>query len=60
MASVNSLSPDDVATIKRRILRGEFQHRIAADYGMNQGRVNEIARGKRFAHISPAPEAPHV
>jgi len=60
MASVDSLSPHDVATIKRRLLRGEFQHRIAADYDLNQGRVSEIARGKRFAHVSPAPEAPHV
>lgn len=58
MASVRSLSPKDVATIKLRLKRGEFQHCIAADYGLNQGRINEIARGKRFADIPE--EVAHV
>lgn len=60
MASVRSLSPKDVATIKLRLKRGEFQHRIAADYDLNQGRISEIARGERFAEVPAAGEVAHV
>lgn len=60
MASVHSLSPADVAIIKYRLKLGEFQHRIAADYGLNQGRISEIAKGKRFADIRPADEVGHA
>ena len=51
MASINSLSPKDVATIKRRLRNGELQHRIAADYDLNPGRISEINTGKRFSEI---------
>lgn len=54
MASISGLTPHDVSIIKARLLQGEFQHRIAADYDLNQGRICEIAKGKRFAHIRPA------
>lgn len=54
MASVSKLTPDEVSIIKARLLRGEYQHRIAADYDLNQGRISEIAKGKRFAHVLPA------
>lgn len=54
MATVTKLTPDQVSNIKARIKRGEFQHRIAADYDLNQGRISEIANGKRFASIPPA------
>lgn len=54
MASVRSLSPKDVAIIKRRLLNGELHHRIAADYDLNQGRISEINTGRRFADIPPA------
>ena len=54
MASVTGLTPHDVSIIKARLLKGEFQHRIAADYDLNQGRICEIAKGKRFAHVPPA------
>jgi len=54
MASISGLTPHDVSIIKARLLRGEFEHRIAADYGLNQGRICEIAKGKRFAHVLPA------
>jgi len=54
MATITQLTPDQVSTIKARILRGDFQHRIAADYDLNQGRISEIANGKRFASIPPA------
>jgi|TARA_R110002096_G_scaffold148727_3_gene309784 hypothetical protein len=48
MASITKLTPRDVAAIKARLRRGEYQHRIAADYDLNQGRISEIATGKRF------------
>lgn len=54
MASIKGLTHHDVSIIKARLLKGEFQHRIAADYDLNQGRICEIATGKRFAHVSPA------
>jgi len=54
MASITKLTPKDVSVIKARILRGDFQHRIAADYDLNQGRISEIAKGKRFGHVPPA------
>lgn len=54
MASITKLTPNDVSIIKARIRRGDFQHRIAADYDLNQGRISEIAQGKRFAHVRPA------
>jgi predicted XRE-type DNA-binding protein len=31
------------------------QHQIAAVLGINQGRVSEVLRGKRFADVPPAP-----
>ncbi len=49
MASITKLTPRDVAAIKARLRRGEYQHRIAADYDLNQGRISEIASGKRFS-----------
>ncbi|SOD98828.1 hypothetical protein [Caenispirillum bisanense] len=58
MASVNDLSAQDVAIIKARLKRGDYQHVIAADYGINQGRICEINRGKRFSSIKPAQEVP--
>ena len=54
MASISKLTPEQVSVIKARILRGDFQHRIAADYDLNQGRISEIAKGKRFADVRPA------
>lgn len=54
MASISGLTHHDVSIIKARLLKGEFQHCIAADYDLNQGRICEIAKGKRFAHVRPA------
>jgi hypothetical protein len=48
------LTRELIAIIKRRLLNGEFQHDIAADYGLNQGRVSEILNGKRGSGIKPA------
>ena len=33
--------------IRERLSKGEFQHDIAADLGINQGRVCEVNTGKR-------------
>lgn len=58
MASVNGLSIADIAIIKARIKRGDYQHNIAADYSLNQGRICEIKRGHRFGYVLPATEIP--
>jgi len=53
MASIHDLRPIDVGSIKFRLSRGELQHRIAADYDLNPGRISEINTGKRFVEIQP-------
>lgn len=52
MASVYDLSVKQILDIKQRVEKGEYQHLLAAEYNINQGRVNEIAKGKRFAMIT--------
>lgn len=49
--SINDLSVNDIISIKQRVAAGEFQHIIAADYGFNQGRVNEIVKSPKYATI---------
>ena len=51
---INELSRDDIAAIKARLLRGDLQHRIAADYDLNQGRISEINTGKRGSEVAPS------
>lgn len=34
-------------------IRGLFQHQVAALLGINQGRVSEVIRGRRFPGIEP-------
>ena len=48
------LTEKDAAVIKKRLRTGEFQHRIAADFGVNQGRISEIKTGQRFWNVPPA------
>ena len=36
--------------IRQRLANGEIQHDIAADLGINQGRISEVNTGKRGAH----------
>jgi len=60
MTSIRRLSREDIALIKARLMRGDFQHDIAADYGLNQGRVSEINTGKRWFDVPPASEVSHV
>jgi len=46
------LTDDTIRAIWQRIRRGDYQHDIAADHGINQGRVSEIKTGKRGGHIT--------
>jgi hypothetical protein len=39
------LTFEDAVNIWLRSWNGEFQHRIAADYDVNPGRVNEVLKG---------------
>lgn len=48
------IKPTDVPVIKKRILSGEFLHRIAADYDVNPGRIAEIKKGYKYAEIPPS------
>jgi hypothetical protein len=42
------LTFDDAVLVWKRFLAGEFQHRIAADFDVNPGRVNEVVKGRKF------------
>lgn len=42
------LTFDDAVEIWLRHWQGEFQHHIAASFGVNPGRVNEVLKGSRF------------
>ncbi len=46
------LTDDLIRAIWHRLRGGEYQHHIAADYGLNQGRVSEINTGKRGGNIT--------
>ncbi|GLT03042.1 hypothetical protein GCM10007897_44830 [Sphingobium jiangsuense] len=41
------LTPEIVAKIRERLAMGHYQHDIAADLGVNQGRISEVNTGKR-------------
>lgn len=40
------LSFKDAVEIQKRLKRGEFQNRIAADFDVNPGRISEVKTGK--------------
>jgi hypothetical protein len=50
-----SLTDDDAAIVKGMVARGDRQHDIAAWFGVNGGRIGEVASGRTFRHIEPAP-----
>jgi hypothetical protein len=52
-----SLTWDDARLIKGMLLRGDRQHDIAAFFGVNPGRVAEIATGMRFANAAAVDSA---
>jgi hypothetical protein len=49
-----SLDEDDAAIVKGMLARGDRQHDIAAWFGVNGGRIAEIATGQRFGVVKPA------
>lgn len=44
----------DAAIVKGMLARGDRQHDIAAWFGVNGGRIAEIATGYRFPLVDPA------
>lgn len=49
-----SLSIQDASIVKGMLARGDKQHDIAAHFGVNGGRIAEIASGIRFPDARPA------
>ena len=49
-----TLSAADAALIKGMLSRGDRQHDIAAWFGVNPGRIAEIASGNRFVEVACA------
>lgn len=47
MKASYNLTFDDAVKIWLRYWDGEYQHRIAASYDVNPGRVNEVIKGHR-------------
>ena len=41
------LTSDDAVAIWLRHWSGEYQHHIAASYGVNPGRVNDVLKGRK-------------
>jgi hypothetical protein len=46
------LTDEIIRIIWERLLGGDYQHDIAADLGLNQGRVSEIKTGKRGNNVT--------
>ena len=46
------LTDETIRSIWERLRSGHFQHDIAADLGINQGRVSEVKNGKRGGQIT--------
>ena len=49
-----TLGAAEAALIKGMLLRGDRQHDIAAWFGVNGGRIAEIAMGYRFTEVPAA------
>ena len=54
-ASGVTLDSSDASVIKGMLARGDRQHDIAAWFGVNGGRIAEIATGAKFPGACPAP-----
>lgn len=46
------LTDEVIRSIWERLRAGHFQHDIAADLGLNQGRISEVKTGKRGGHVT--------
>jgi hypothetical protein len=53
-ASGVALDHNDAAVVKGMLARGDRQHDIAAWFGVNGGRIAEIAIGAKFSNIAAA------
>lgn len=51
-----TLDADNASLIKGMLARGDRQHDIAAWFGVNGGRIAEVASGMRFSWVSQAEE----
>lgn len=57
-ASGITLGYRDTCTVKGMLLRGDRQHDIASYFGVNGGRIAEIANGTNiYPNAQPTPEA---
>jgi hypothetical protein len=54
---VADLTLQQVQSIKSRLNAGEYNHDIAFDYRLNQGRISEINTGKRWPEVLPLTKA---
>lgn len=50
------LSAEDASIVKGMLARGDRQHDIAAWFGVNGGRIAEIATGARYGRVEQADE----
>ena len=61
-----TLDAADASIVKGMLERGDRQHDIAAWFGVNGGRIAEIATGAKFAHVVAAtatdlpPQGPYL
>ena len=46
-----SLNPEEVAIVKGMLKRGDRQHDVAAWFGVNGGRIAEIAKGLKHKDV---------
>ena len=55
-----ALTSPEIAIVKGMLARGDAQHHIAAYFGVNSARINDIKQGTNGAGIAaaPTPELP--
>jgi hypothetical protein len=53
-----TLTASDAAVAKAMLARGDRQHDVAAWFGVNGGRIADIATGKTFAWVEEAATGP--
>lgn len=54
------LTEADVQEIRRRVRAGEMQRLIAADFGVSQGTISDIKRGRSWRHLPDHAVSPAV
>jgi hypothetical protein len=54
-----TLTEADAVDVWLRHWRGEYQHQIAAHYGVNQGRINDVLKERKFIGSRAAAEKLH-